>query len=204
MPHSYLATPLPLLLGLLPSLSLRSLLNWPTKKQSWFWSQWTQKPVLLCLGIGLCVHWNSLCGGLLGGLSSVIWAGETVCKCLQVSVGGECLFLGVEVLVFAFSIWMCVCVGLCLCESVYVLIEGVHSSRCGLFLPVGDGGRCEMRMARAGWSCFLSNWPDWLLLGNSQALRCHRAWKRGMNHPPSLPAYRNFFPVPRARFHQKS
>lgn len=24
-------------------------------------------------------------------------------------MGGECLFLGVEVLVFAFSIWMCVC-----------------------------------------------------------------------------------------------
>lgn len=78
-------------------------------------------------------------------------------------------------------VWICASVRGCV-----FLSQGVHSSGCGLSLPVCDSGRCEVRVTRAGWSCFLSDWSDWLLLGNSQALRCHGAWKREMSHP-SLP-----------------
>lgn len=146
---------------------------------SLWWASW---------GTVLCdLKWRGLCASAckclwVVGVYFWVWR----CLCLHLAYG--CV-----------SVWVCACVRGCV-----FLIEGVHSSRCGLFLPVGDGGRCEVRVARAGWSCFLFDWPGWLLLGNSQALRCHGAWKRGMNHPPSLPAYRNFFPVPRAGFHQKS
>lgn len=78
-------------------------------------------------------------------------------------------------------VWVCACVRGCV-----FLVQGVHSSGHGLTFPVGDGGSCEVRVARVGWSCCLADWPGWLLLGNSQALRCHGAWKRGMSHS-SLP-----------------
>lgn len=78
-------------------------------------------------------------------------------------------------------VWVCACVRGCV-----FLVQGVHGSGHGLILPVGDGGSCEVRTAREGWSCCLSDWPGWLLLGNPQALRCHGAWKRGMSHS-SLP-----------------
>lgn len=59
------------------------------------------------------------------------------------------------------SVWVCAYVRGC------VFRIGVHSSGCGLSLPVRNGGRWEVRVARAGWNCFLFDWPGWLLLGNS-------------------------------------
>lgn len=78
-------------------------------------------------------------------------------------------------------VWVCVCVGLCVCVS----HPGVHCSGHGLPLPVGEGGSCEVR-SHGRVDLLFSDWPGWLLLGNSQPLRCHGAWKRRMSHS-SLP-----------------
>lgn len=129
----------PQLPHVLPSLSPRSLLNWPLEKQNWIWNQPRR-------GCGWAYTWSGVPVS-----RSRVHSGEGLCVCLRVSAGGSVDFW-VRALVLGFSAWACV--HACVRGCVFLIIQGVHTSGRSLSLSVGDGGRCEVRVARRGRAVF--------------------------------------------------
>ena len=87
-----------------------------------------------------------------------------------------------------FSPWVCVWV--CVCVRVGCV------SHPGCPLPVGDGERCEARVARVGWSCFLGLVGCFSVISR---LWCVMSLGEKNESPPPPPTVEKLLPCPQGQ-----